>query len=326
MYFFKTITAFCFFLLILNSCKKLGCQSSTDYTPPPSPYQDPVWYPNGTILFFNHQVLKSVSIDRCDNNYYLDFYPDSLGFWMINRDGTGMRRLTNFTLLDPAWSPDGKWIAFDNGGVIHKMAFDGANLDTSNIIAITDNSFDRFFPSWSSNVDTIYYNSNEDAPVHTIFHSIWKMAADGSGQTRITDTTVAISNGDILEPFRTSSNQILHFRYPKGTQQMQVYIMDSNGNNIKQITKNPNGFRYSYYLGYFNNEVFFEGDYLYRCNMDGSNTQKVGTNPSQGFSISKDGIIAYVNYDNRAVDKTHGTIWLTDINGDTNNPLTYNIY
>jgi Tol biopolymer transport system component len=308
--FLNAIAIFFIFIGTLSSCRKSGCQAYTYNEPVISPCQDPVWHPNGNILGFNHQVVKGVSYDKCDEKSYAIFYPDSSGFWLINKDGSNLRRVTTFSLQDPAWSPDGKWIAFANGGVIYKMPFDGSRFDTTHIIPLTDNIFNHFFPSWSPTSDTIYYDSNTNAPIHTDFYFIWKMAADGSGQICISDTIGA------RLPFCTTNNQILHYRYPRGSQQMQVFIMDASGDNIRQITKNPNDFTYTFYLGYFNSRLYYEGFDLWSCSLDGSNVRKIVPNSSQGFSISKDGSIAYVNFDGSNVDKTHGTIWLTDTNGD----------
>ncbi|MEO7046483.1 MAG: hypothetical protein ABI091_14325 [Ferruginibacter sp.] len=326
MNFLKSILISFICFVVLNSCRKSGCQAYTYNDPVTSPYNNPIWHPDGNILGFNHQVVNGVSYDKCDDKTYASFYPDSSGFWLINKDGTNMRRVTTFQLQTPAWSPDGKWIAFSNGGVIYKMPFNGVNFDTANIIALTDANSNHFFPSWSYSGDTIYYDSNQDAPPHTSFYSIWKMLKDGSGETRITDTAIVVSNGDIRRPFCTSDDQILHFRYPKGSQQMQVFIMDANGNNIRQITNNATGFIYTYYFGYLNNRIFYESIDIWSCNPDGSDNQKIVLHSSQGFSISKDGVIAYINFDGNTVDKTHGTVWLTDINGKSTKPLTYNIY
>jgi Tol biopolymer transport system component len=322
----KTILLCSIFFILLNSCTKNGCEAYTFNEPVTSPYSNPVWHPGGKILGFNHQVVKSVSYDKCDQKSYASFYADSTGFWIINSDGTNMRRVTTFSLLNPAWSPDGKWIAFANGGVIYKMSFDGENFDTTNIIALTDANANYFTPTWSTNDDTIYYETNKDAPEHTNFYSIWKMSSNGSGQTRITDTSLSVSNGDVRTPYYTNDNQILHFRYPKGSEQMQVFIMNTNSNNIQQITNNPINFPYTFYFGYFNHRVFYESFDVWSCNVNGSDTKKIIANSSQGFSISKDGTLAYVNFNNKVVDKTHGTIWLSNINGSTPKPLTYNTY
>ena len=320
MSFLKPILISFTFFAVLNSCRKSGCQAYTSNDPVTSPYTGPVWHPGGNILGFNHQVVRGVNYDKCANKSYASFYPDSSGFWLINKDGTNMRRVTSFLLQTPPWSPDGRWIAFANGGVIYKMSFDGVNFDTTNIIALTDANWNHFTPSWSPMGDTIYYETDENTPLHTEFYFIWKMAADGSGKMDITDSTGART------PFCTSDNQILHFRYPKGSQQMQVFIMDINGNNIRQVTNNTMDFTYTYYFNYFKSKVFYEGFDIWSCNTDGSDMQKVVSNSSEGFSISKDGVIAYINFDGNIIDKTHGTLWVTDTNGKSPKSLTYNFY
>jgi TolB protein len=58
---------------------------------------------------------------------------EDIDIWVINTDGTGLRRLTKNGGAHPAWSPDGKTIAyinidyFEGGGEIWLMNKDGTN-------------------------------------------------------------------------------------------------------------------------------------------------------------------------------------------------------
>jgi Tol biopolymer transport system component len=169
------------FIISFESCKE-NCYTLN--TTPGCPYSQPVWLPDGNRIGFNHQVVKSVEISNpCFPFYSVTFYGDSDGFWLMNKDGSNMCRATTFELQTPAWSPDGKWIAFVEGEQIYKMGFDGANFDTTNIIALSNNSGSNFSPAWSLQSDTIYYTSNQVHPGLTF--QIYKMAADGTGQTLI---------------------------------------------------------------------------------------------------------------------------------------------
>jgi Tol biopolymer transport system component len=44
------------------------------------------------------------------SNWIVFCYPDS-GLWVVRPDGTELHQLTPLHLMDPSWSPDGKWIA-----------------------------------------------------------------------------------------------------------------------------------------------------------------------------------------------------------------------
>jgi Tol biopolymer transport system component len=65
-------------------------------------FEYPAWSPDGTRIAFMHQTF-----DRAGGNYEI---------YVMNADGTGIRRLTNHPADDgwPAWSPDGTRIAFSS--------------------------------------------------------------------------------------------------------------------------------------------------------------------------------------------------------------------
>lgn len=316
-------TTFFFLLAIFTfSCRNKSIEEPQCYLPdivPSSPYQEPVWHPNGNILGFNHKPLKGIGISGqppCTQEVYL-YNSDSSGFWLINKDGTNKRRVITFQLNTPAWSPEGKWIAFSNGGTIYKMKFDGNNFDTANIISLT-NSGRNYFPSWSPKGDTIYFDSNNNTPNGSYF--IWKMAADGGGKERIVD--VIINEGAAREPFCSENNQVLHYRYRKYS---EIFSMDTDGKNLIQITANNNGNHERRTPRFFINVIYFENNGIWRINYDGTGLQQISTR-SGGYAISRDGTIAFVNFDYSKVDKVLGTIWLMEPDGSNKRQLTFNNY
>jgi Tol biopolymer transport system component len=318
----KKLSLFLFIIIIsfiTNSCRKVDGPCFDDLPNPP--YLSPVWHPNGQILGFNRLPLKTIyNSDKACSGYVYTYYEDSTGFWLINKDGTNLRRATTFQLSAPSWSPDGKWIAFCNGGTIYKMLFDGTHFDTSHVIPLTNNGANNNYPSWSLLGDTIYFDSNKSAPSGTSFYAIWKIAADGSGQTRITKEL----NLGGREPFFINGNQILFTRFVN--QFTQVFFMNTKGENVKQITLDTIhffGFQKEFPL-FYDNKLFFENYGIWSINMDGSGLTQLTTPSTQGFSISKDGTVAYINFGYNTLTKELGTVWLMDSAGNNKKQLTYN--
>jgi TolB protein len=172
----------------------------------------PAWSPDGTKLAFS---------STRDGN------PE---IYIVNRDGSGLRRLTNNPGIDitPTWSPSGTQIAFtsDRGGSpqIYVVGADGLNLSKK-----TSESFcDR--PTWSP------------AP----FNEIAFASRNGPGfDIRVIDLSTGVTKaltfgeGTNESPaFSPNGRHIVFMSTRSG--KAQVFTMARDGKNVRQITRTGN--------------------------------------------------------------------------------------
>ena len=311
-----------------------GCHPDTSSPCPPfsnvpnSPYDNPIWHPSGEIIGFNHVPIKEVRYTNgmeCVLQAEYIFETDSIGFWLINEDGTDQRRVMPYALLSPSWSPDGDWIAFSRGAQIFKMPFDGQSFDTTHIEQLTHEGR-NFFPTWSPDGAWIAFDSSKDNPTGS--KAIWKMRSDGTSARRI---AYQPEEGEIRSPFWGSNFHIVHYRYlaSSGSDSPEIFEMDSAGGNVRRITHNDQRKTWPQYtdgeqhIAYVA-QVGSTGLQIVVTDREGSFFSQLTMSGATLFSFSKDGRMVYVNFNYDGIDEEKGTLWVMDQQGDHVRQLTFN--
>ncbi len=151
--------------------------------------------------------------------------------WVVNRDGTGLTRITDDPEMDdqPAWSPDGGRIAFRSyrtgrQGDIWVMGSDGAdpvNLTPDPLPGVLDERR----PAWSPDGERIAFATNAAGNV-----DIWTMKADGSDPLRITAT----SDLD-TEPSWSPDGRTLAFRRSSDDLGSDICVVPATGGEVVRL-------------------------------------------------------------------------------------------
>lgn len=141
------------------------------------------------------------SISRDGSTIAIDSGPPQ-GIFLVNSDGTNARRVTTAptaTAVDslPAFSPDGKQIAFDrilDGSPGHgRSAIFVVNIDGSGLKQLTDFATNASYPNWSPDGTRIVFNDNSANGSQTTPQNVWVMNADGSHLTNLTHTVAGVN-------------------------------------------------------------------------------------------------------------------------------------
>jgi eukaryotic-like serine/threonine-protein kinase len=118
-------------------------------------------------------------------------FDDGGDLYIINRDGSGLSRLTGSTAVEiqPAWAPDGQQIAFVSDGEGNNEIYI-INADGTGGTRLTHHPGNDQDPSWSPDGTQIVFTSNREGN-----WEIYVMQADGSNPTNLTQNP-----GDDIQP------------------------------------------------------------------------------------------------------------------------------
>ena len=149
-------------------------------------------------------------------------------------DGKHVRRLTTekgdpatpgglFFQIEPAWSPDGRKIAFVSGrdGVGHLFVMQADGTGTKRL---TNTKQDDGRPSWSPDGKYIVFGREG---------ALFRMPAAGGPAERVGE-----GPGSAADPVYSPDGKLIAYDYRKpGFSIREVYVMNADGSGIRQLTK-----------------------------------------------------------------------------------------
>lgn len=162
------------------------------------------------------------------------FADNSTGWYAIftaSPDRVSLKRLSPYTSLgdlDPAWSANGKRIAYSTLVPYGKHEIAVMNSDGSNMVQVTKGSSGaNYTPAWSPDGKRIVFVGNGDRNSR-----IFAINVDGSGLSQLTNGIAADTSPD----WSPDGTRIIFARDLNGLENKGIFSMNPDGSNVQQLT------------------------------------------------------------------------------------------
>jgi Tol biopolymer transport system component len=199
------------------------------------------------------------------------------GLFVVDADGSGKQLLTSARYSTPAWSPDGRQIAFRVGGV-HVMNGDGSGQRR-----LTSGAR----PSWSPDGRRIAFL--RFAPGLTEWE-LYAMNADGSGQRKLvahTPRNAVVGSAPAWSP----DGRNLAFVSGRGgmpfrVEAPEISVVSADGSGRRNLTRNPASDTDPVWSPDGRKIAFVRNFEIYVMNADGSGQTNLTRNPAHDLAPS----------------------------------------